>query len=942
MKAKGFKINGVPIELDLSSIGAQEKLVFKGTDTTVFELSIDINKNIKIKEIDKEFLYHPYGEYETKENGDKGTVNAKYPPRSNGATEMGKSYISNLLRINECYFGGDVRLNNKAAATHNFVELTNATDYNLSLNGVHLLYIPQEPTDNVWRHIALKGYIPAHGTYLIRGARCSAPSNRTLNIGDPDLEWFENGELIKFHKNGGAFYLALGNEEGKIYDAGVSNWVLPTELSATTPYQETVIPGYIDLCGIYSSGVTSKFAEGGKSLSIDSLQECIPFRIYGLDPGSATVLKIYSKRATATFWTYCNMNKVGNDEFPYFSEDMKKKLTPKASFESRSYADMRTTFVDDKPNCPNITFGMKATDDGTGATRCFNWISVGYDDEYVEYKKITDNTWIRKYSIATDGGHKYNEEYANDDVVSTFIDVYDRQRWTTIGGKQVTTHKAIIRGLSEGTYEYRVGRNDNFITDPIKFVVMSNRQANNGFSFIHTSDQQGFSYGEYQAWTKSAYIIKQSHTFDFTINTGDISQSGNREFEWLDYLKGRECFNGIVEMPCIGNNDLCGRYIDTLNDGTTVDGVEHTKINGSTIWLYYNMELDNNNTVYMQYRPTGNFDNSKVGPLAINVENDIITYFIPSMYSFDFGNFHFIALNSEMVTNLPSTYLYYNDSTKTEEFQGNVYYNIFKWLEKDYELHGEDKNCLMYCHEIPFCIVPVKGDDDDTAKARTNGNGSKLNIDFSTYISTSPKKYAEDLIKYSDPQKRYNGGECISEFLQNNDIRVCIGGHKHTYSLSYPIKENVKYNNGERTVYPNDPKIYKLDNSIGYASISEPNYVIYAMTQATGYKLTSNNDRPGKDIPWLFKYFPATKPATGSVTNSTAQQFPMYHYITCMNDSLTIYPRIIEGVTQLQNNKIVLFDINKQVSTGPISKAITTDGTQEVSPQPIKYEINYA
>jgi len=947
MKTNGIKINGTIIEMDLSGFGPQEKIVFSNNDDTVLELSIDHNRNIQINEVDKEFPYSPYGDYENKENGDKGTVNAKFPPRSNGATEAGKSYISNLLRINECYFGGNVRLNNKAAATHNFVELANATDYNLSLNGLHLLYIPQDPTDNTWRHIALKGYIPAHGTYLIKGAKCGTPSNRTLNIGKADIEWYEDGELIKFHENGGAFYLALGDSDGKIYDAGPSTWVTPTLLSATTPYQATVIPGYIDLCGIYASGVTAKFAEGGKALSIPSLQECIPFRTYGLDPGSASVLKVYSKRATSTFWTYCNMNKVGTDAFPYFSEEMKSKLLPKASFESRDYASMRTTFSTNKPNCPNITFGIQATDGGSTkrATRCFNWVSVGYEDEFVEYRQVGSNTWTRKYSIATDGGHIYSSEYAGDATISTFIAVYDRQRWTTIGGVQVTTHKAIVRGLTAGTYEYRIGRNESFITEPITFKVLADSDIST-FSFVHTSDQQGFSYNEYQAWAKSVYAITQAHNnFDFTINTGDISQSGNREFEWLDYYNGKKLFNGIVEMPCIGNNDLCGRYLDTLNDGTTVDGVEHTKVNGSTMWLYYNIELDVNNTVYMEYQPTGVFDASKVGPLALRVDSSVITYFIPSMYSFNFGKYHFIALNSEMVTNLASTYLYYNDNTKTSEFQGNVYYNIFKWLEKDFSLYGandqrSDIRTLMYCHEIPFCIVPVKGDDDASAKDRTNGNGSKLNIDFSAYISTAPTIYSADYTSYGgDPTAKYIGGECVSEFLQVRDIRLCFGGHKHTYSLSHPVKENVTYSGNTRLVQPNSPVISTLTPSDGVVTTSTANYVTYAMTQATGYKLTSNNDRPGQNIPWLFKYFPATKPATGNVENSTAQQFPMYNFITCGTSETTVFPRIINGVTILQNNKITLFNINSQIASGPSSTGITTDGE---NPKPIKYIIQYA
>ena len=67
---------------------------------------------------------------------------------------------------------------------------------------------------------------------------------------------------------------------------------------------------------------------------------------------------------------------------------------------------------------------------------------------------------------------------------------------------------------------------------------------------------------EYQAWKKAAYYISNTHTdIDFTINTGDITQNGNRESEWLDYYDGRQYLENKEEMFTIGNNDLCGKQI---------------------------------------------------------------------------------------------------------------------------------------------------------------------------------------------------------------------------------------------------------------------------------------------------------------------------------------------------------------------------------------------
>ena len=65
----------------------------------------------------------------------------------------------------------------------------------------------------------------------------------------------------------------------------------------------------------------------------------------------------------------------------------------------------KTHFVKETPNVVNITFGRQATHDGSNlASRCFNWISLGYFDEYVEITGPLDSpeydeTTERYYSI---------------------------------------------------------------------------------------------------------------------------------------------------------------------------------------------------------------------------------------------------------------------------------------------------------------------------------------------------------------------------------------------------------------------------------------------------------------------------------------------------------------------------------------------------------------
>ena len=920
----GIKINDTMYDLNLSQMGDQTSINFKTpVGQTVYEMIIDDEGSIKLYDTER-----PYTEISdwgpNNETTDKGTAaeNNKFKNYWKSASEIGGSYISNQFRINSFYFGGkNTTMDPECAATHNFVELGNGLDQDILLNGVYLFYLGAH--DTKWQYLELKGKIPAHGTFLIKGEQCSAASSTTLEIGECDMIWYDSttNTPIKFDSDGGGLYLALANSEGKVFD-GANGWVLPSQLSLSNKYDSTnyhksqgvmLWIGYIDLVGIYNTGVTAdvKIYEGTKEFTTGTskLKNCICFRQYGLDPGSATVLKSVNKRATSSFWSYCDMTKYSTDAVPYYDDDIKLLLTPKSSKDPKTFGKWHTRFNPNKPNVINITLGKQGTattNTSADAVRCFNWVSVGYFDEYIEYKKTSDSTWTKKYSISLTGNHNYTTEYNGDTTVSTFIKQYNKYRWITVSGDNVTTHKAIIRNLSKGTYEFRIGRDgdSNYVSDTITFVVKSDTDVNTTpFNVFHISDQQGFSYEEYTCWRKTAYAMSEKHkstTIDFLINTGDMSQSGNREFEWIEYYKGKKYYGyGTPEMPVIGNNDLGCAELWRLANGAANSTYPyyHTKINNMTIWLYYCFDLDANNSCIFEYKSTKSINSNYVGVNAILDDgwsvSDPIKYFVPSLYSFNYGKFHFIMLNSEYATNAQSVALIYNNTDNpaetnefVNEFRGNVYYNMFKWLEKDFERYGANKNNVAIAHEIPFCIVKngvgsgkdfngVTQQDNANliAEPRTTDNGSKLNIDFSDYISTAPTVSAADT---NNKQTTYAGGCCFSEFFGNKNIKLVLGGHKHTLSISRPTKENVTKTSSTRTVKPAEPTFANLTTSGKFVVNNANGYVTYIMGQATGYKLTSNKDVPGKYLLWNYHYWAGP----GTSKCATAQQHPMYNLIT--------------------------------------------------------------
>lgn len=801
------------------------------------------------------------------------------------------SYISDYLRINSIFLGGvSTKLDSFSACSHNYVELANGSTKDINLNGIYLLY--RAPGVDDWTPLALRGIIKAGSTFLIRGERCSYKSNVTLDVDSYDQLWKVDDKLIQFDKGGGCFYLVC-SDGGKFYKS--SDQVTLAQLSGYTPYSSDDIPtGYIDFVGIKTRETTYTIpSEGNAPVSTevtDDPKDCIFVRSFPLDPCSQAQ-KTHDKKKSNALWTYINMSTKGTEAFPYYSPKDKHLFVPKGSALSKNIFDVRSTFTEDKPNMLNITFGIQATDAGSGATRCFNWVSVGYYDEYIEYKKTSEDWSSAKKVYSILKGNTYT-----DSNINKFIDIYTRIKWVTTNGTAVTTHKVILRGLTSGKYDVRVRRDDDesYVGETLHFTVRTDSEVNSGFTFVQTTDQQAFNFYEYQAWTKSAYAIHKNHpNIQFTINTGDMTQNGNRENEWIDYYNGRKDLIDVEDMVTIGNNDLCGITPYELGDGSA----GKYKINHKNIQYYYCFELSESNPAMFTYKHTDKLDESLLGDV-LSHDDTSFTYYMPSLYSFNYGKYHFICLNSEFA---PNTYSCYYDSPDIADlFKQHAYYNMYKWLEKDYD---STRNNIAYMHELPFCIV-VGDSSTGVATARTIANGSKLNNAFTDGIGKTPGS--------SDNASSFVGGCNFSEFFQTHNIKLCLGGHKHTYSLSYPTKENIT-NSGTRTVDYNNPIVDK----------SGGDGVVYAMCQATGYKLVSNKELPGSGISWLRKYFPML---AGNKA-STSQYYPMYSVFTATNNSISMQSYTVYNIYSENGTKVTNFNINSQYSEFTTKNSTTIDDT---------------
>ena len=718
--------------------------------------------------------------------------------------------------INSIYLGGlDKDEHSYQACSHNFVELANISYNDINLNGMCLMYTS---TGETWIKLPLWGIIKAQSTFLIRGAQCSVMDVNTtkLKVKSFDMEWRNEGELVKFDRGSqkGAFYLCwcdVANNNQIYVMAGDSNIKVDSPIGATSIFagsdeNTTVAFGYQDLFGFGAIDYKEKTAypmPSGQQINENTLF----VRTYSLDPVKQSNPQGLSKRNNKKYWYHVNLDEVINSGV--------ERYTPKASYENKTLATDKHKFVEDKPNTLTCSFGIQATDNtaqgGSGATRCFNWNSVGYYDEYLWYKKSTVSTWTRVESYKEGVNYVTLNRSTDPACIKTpntdFVKYYTRKRWETFYGAPITTHKVMITGLDAATYEYKVGRSDSegnptdYVSKTRTFIVRSNSQVTS-FDFIQTTDQQAGNWEEYQVWSLSADYINRNERigqtpvvssgddtptanakdFDFTINTGDITYNGSRPNEWIDYYDGYSHIDDKEEMLTLGNNDLSpiplnfSDYSDPSLAGMRMLGVggEMTppdKIGHVVSDLFYTFELD--------------IDNPPVFEGTIYGGTNTKQYRIPSLYSFNYGAFHFVSLNSEIrtindggensVSTVEGEFGVQDIETSTKKSQ--VYDNVEDWMVRDllkwkmgsipseYTRFSPQncQKCIVFTHEMPFTI---------TAAAT-----------YANYFNNGAGVFRESA---KANLNRHHNFE-FQRMFKMWGIRLIFGGHKHTCSISYPI-----------------------------------------------------------------------------------------------------------------------------------------------------------
>lgn len=270
---------------------------------------------------------------------------------------------------------------------------------------------------------------------------------------------------------------------------------------------------------------------------------------------------------------------------------------------------------DNKPNMINMCFGQ----DGN-TTRTFTWQTTPTINGFFKYKKIGDAKFTTVETTRQEISH------------------YDTN---------AIVHRVILKNLVPGKYVYYCGEEGKW-SDEYEFEIKV-PSIDDKISFLHSTDQQSINEEEYTVWKKAHKEILKYHTYDFHINTGDISNDGGEfAYQWRYYynFSNTEDLYSKPHMTCCGNNDLTR---DFATDGKKRDP-----------------------EAFAWYTTT---------------ENN----FMVSCHSWNYGYIHFVCLNSNTL------------------IDADIANKQIPWLREDLAKPENKKRwTIVYIHEAPYTIIKQK------------------------------------------------------------------------------------------------------------------------------------------------------------------------------------------------------------------------------------------
>ena len=574
--------------------------------------------------------------------------------------------------------------------------------------------------------------------------------------------------------------------------------------------------------------------------------------------------------------------------YPYSNEIAKiDRYTPKASFENRNVMTDKSQLNREKPNMVTCSLGVDVYN-----TRCFNWISCGAFDEYIWLRKKDDTSWTRFESYKK--VNRPDENPGEDTFTTATVSVPTRKEYsplvnnaayariiTRFPGNEVlfTAHKCVVILPEASTtpveYEYVVGRSDkdgnpdlNHTNEIYTFKVYPRSYEGRLYQI---TDQQGFHWIEYQVWAAAAEKLNKkideevtdwnsTHSrkvFPILFNTGDMTQSGARINEWLDYYNGGvNLFNHLEQMNCVGNNDLC-----PVNPRQLGTGDDSDKSNSRFFHYFYcfdvkdtdkfNSVSDDKKKFFSGETIVVKKHTSTIASKEVVVKED---KYIPSLYYFKTRNVLYIVINSEIPYGkkdvvqswygIGSANAYANIYTGIEvktnglyvgdqlDYFTPIYETVYAWLKTNQDDGNNSKKVVVAMHEMPFTVI--------TRQSLENTNQDRMPY-TRNYPVNGTSRVGSNVNQIYQTENR---GLCwCSRLLEYFNCKLVIGGHKHTYALTYPIKEKYSWTKHETYIETNPDTGEEVSKEIWYDSKDTPKPMLATLADEAGAN-------PANEVDW--------------------------------------------------------------------------------------------
>ncbi len=251
---------------------------------------------------------------------------------------------------------------------------------------------------------------------------------------------------------------------------------------------------------------------------------------------------------------------------------------------------------------------------------------------------------------------------------SEYTRITATNKTTTVGKATAYLYEADMTGLTEGvTYTYRIGtESQSILSSDYEFTMNSNSL--DSFTFMYIADPQENTELGYMAYAYAILNVLDfsNSEYDFVMYPGDIVNDADIASEWDWFYQYSSFF--ITERPIIatiGNHEGSGIETERINN-LEFDGFLNLPSNGPLYQAFDELEGDLRNSA---------FDDGKT-------------------FSFNYGNAHFIAVNTEM---------YCDGTTDCDAYDQSNAEILNQWIRDDLAASTAIWNVVLL-HRGPYSL----------------------------------------------------------------------------------------------------------------------------------------------------------------------------------------------------------------------------------------------